>query len=661
MPRRPNKKNKIIVFGELTLANCLDWCVVLTLALTICFTIFQVGGARPETMVISSFLIGIALVLHTLSLIAEKPTEPFRLSMLGFIFLPYWLYLLVQWLFLTDYPWKGQEELMIMTQGIIIFWLVMNGFRTRNHVWVMMLALLGISSLSVLIAIMQYFHSPEWLPKIIDPINGESYPVKLSEQYHGRASGTFGAPTSYSVQMLMIGFALLAAGFSKRFSSMARAFLVYIGFMMLAGIIMSITRGALLLMIGGLFLIPIVTRAKLKTVLIAWMLSIIGIGITGFTMLQISDSFRDRVVRAIDEGGETTRPAMWNAAWQQFLEAPVLGNGLGAYEFKFEEHRPEGFNRSPKHAHNDYLETLADQGVVGFALFWLPVIFIAILAAKEWFNQPDLVRLSGLDTKVKRSMRMPTPKLLIGSLGLGMALFCAHLFLEFHLRVPGLLFLFFLFLAVIAKCVPMPRVSLPRNLVSILGVLALGFGLAVALPLWEAPRFAALVHIQNGQAQLQKFISNLDEYKRDEAYYETMIESLKLGTERAPGNAIAWSNLSNAIALQNMLRPSQNREFGQESEGYARRALELYPRDATAWINLGHALSLQGRMIEARQAYEKSVELAPNRADVWHHYASHLNHLKSTRPEALTAIDRALELEPGRGESLELRRKILVP
>ena len=72
------------------------------------------------------------------------------------------------------------------------------------------------------------------------------------------------------------------------------------------------------------------------------------------------------------------RPVIWRGTVQMIAAHPILGHGLGTYWLQYTSFRlPEYFAR-PKagnftnHAHNELLETAAEQGVVGLgALLWL--------------------------------------------------------------------------------------------------------------------------------------------------------------------------------------------------------------------------------------------------------------------------------------------------
>jgi hypothetical protein len=56
----------------------------------------------------------------------------------------------------------------------------------------------------------------------------------------------------------------------------------------------------------------------------------------------------------------------WKVAWQAFVHHPLAGLGAGGYAAYWNEHRT--INRTLRDAHSVYLETLAETGIIGFAL-----------------------------------------------------------------------------------------------------------------------------------------------------------------------------------------------------------------------------------------------------------------------------------------------------
>ena len=57
---------------------------------------------------------------------------------------------------------------------------------------------------------------------------------------------------------------------------------------------------------------------------------------------------------------------MWRVSWHGFLQAPILGHGAGTFETTWATNRPN--DASIVDAHSLYLQTLDEQGIVGFVL-----------------------------------------------------------------------------------------------------------------------------------------------------------------------------------------------------------------------------------------------------------------------------------------------------
>jgi hypothetical protein len=76
----------------------------------------------------------------------------------------------------------------------------------------------------------------------------------------------------------------------------------------------------------------------------------------------------------------------WSIAFKAFRDRPLDGQGAGAYEVYWLEHRPAKQNTyDVSNAHSLYLETLADLGIVGFVL--LAVAIVAMLVALAPFGR----------------------------------------------------------------------------------------------------------------------------------------------------------------------------------------------------------------------------------------------------------------------------------
>jgi len=103
-----------------------------------------------------------------------------------------------------------------------------------------------------------------------------------------------------------------------------------------------------------------------------------------FTLLH---SAANPGARLLQQAGEDSiRVYLWRAAWEMFLQAPLLGVGFGNFAW---EHFLLGVNLPPAgggvyfdHAHNFFAQLLAETGLVGTLLVGVPVV----LWLKGWWR-----------------------------------------------------------------------------------------------------------------------------------------------------------------------------------------------------------------------------------------------------------------------------------
>jgi O-antigen ligase len=68
------------------------------------------------------------------------------------------------------------------------------------------------------------------------------------------------------------------------------------------------------------------------------------------------------------------RMAHWFAAWNMFVDHPWLGVGIGNYAAAYAQYGLREWPESLGHAHNFYLNVLAETGVSGLAFYLLAVV-----------------------------------------------------------------------------------------------------------------------------------------------------------------------------------------------------------------------------------------------------------------------------------------------
>jgi len=83
---------------------------------------------------------------------------------------------------------------------------------------------------------------------------------------------------------------------------------------------------------------------------------------------------------------------MWRSAWDMFLEAPFLGTGLGTFTLRYPAFRPFSETSSAGFfAHNDYLQLLAELGIVGFLAWFLTPVTLFVLCVRSYLRSENEV------------------------------------------------------------------------------------------------------------------------------------------------------------------------------------------------------------------------------------------------------------------------------
>lgn len=184
-----------------------------------------------------------------------------------------------------------------------------------------------------------------------------------------RAAGFFGNPMTFAGYLCIYLPLLFVLLFEKSVSVRGRWFTGGLAILLSAALLFNATRGAWLAVvctISLLLLYYLTQRKKLAAVILCCLLAV-GAGLTQYPpVVQRAQSITDTKNQSNHE-----RLLIWHSAYEMFKDHPVMGVGLGQYKDNYQKKyiSPEAKEPFLSHAHNNFMQMLAENGLIGFAGF----------------------------------------------------------------------------------------------------------------------------------------------------------------------------------------------------------------------------------------------------------------------------------------------------
>ena len=644
-----DKNGNVRFFGKLSWGNFVDWLITFCLGGIIVMTTLHLGGVRPDTQVVLLPLYFLLLLLHGLWLLVNSKKLQ-QLSAAPFWFLPILAWMQISVLYVTPMPWLGWHELIYAWQAFMLFWVLCNNVETRAHLWVLLLMSASPLLFALFDGFYQFFQDPERIAGALT-----DFRLVLPAQFHGRATGAFADPFTFAAFLLIFLPTLLIAAAAPRLPKILRILCLYIVLMVMAAIVFTQVYWAGVLMVLLVGLVPWFCYRRLKQRIL---LSTLGVLATAGLLVLLASFhplFERGFQRALDENEESVRVVLWSEALAIFAEHPVQGVGVGAYGITFDQSSRVALAKSPESPHNDYLLILSQLGLVGFVLFWGPILYLVFRAWRAMQQEPFVVKFRDKKGYIMPPRRFFLSVGLAGSLGIALCMS-----VTFFFYVPTLLFLGVLLLSILVKTSfpkkPLSARRWPTRLAyfSLVAVVGVSFGVFATAKLQsrslelratqELDRLVEMrLHLSGSGGLLDKVIVR---------YEEALIAD--------PDNVDAWLGLSSALCQRYFQSPMDFDENGSRAISSARRATELSPPYWRAWAQLGVALAYNGEPAQAEAVLVKALEMAPNSGQAHYYYAALIGVNADRREEALKYVERALEIDPENSVARRLEQKLRI-
>jgi tetratricopeptide (TPR) repeat protein/O-antigen ligase len=540
---------------------------------------------------------------------------PFDLPILAFVVLG----IINVWT--STYRHNTERELYLVFNYALLYFLVVQQLRTARRI-------LGLAFIIVLIG------SGESVFGLLQYLRGATTVLGYATPNIGTVNATYFSHNHFAGFLNMVipvalGLGVGAANLEKKF------FLFLLIGLMGSALILTLSRGGLLsfFLASGVFCCCLVfkkmsagrQRSSLRSVMLGMLLLVfcmIGyvkwIGISPIAHRSLLNTFFPTEESVQQE----IRFAIWKNGLALVKEFPVLGSGLGTFEFVFLRYRPKELPDGMQafHAHNDYLELLLETGFPGLLIVLWALVRFGRYVLRGYFQRSDPV----------------LAPLALGGFTACTAM-CIHSFFDFNLQIPANALLFFIVAAMTSATVQLiTRDHHERNtrhfdrswlfvvgVVLVVGILLFNFRTNLAMRYFNQ---AKLAQYQNRPFDAIPFYQKAIAIDRDDPLFRTSLGELYNDLAKKAPHAEKWHRL----AVQ---------EY--------QRAIALNKYDATFYYALGWTYDALDRTTEAVQAFKTAIAYNPG----WSFYHEQLGRYALSLGQIDPAIDafhNALQINPRR-------------
>jgi O-antigen ligase len=378
-------------------------------------------GSQWDFILVNPFAIVMALTLGVIALWSARlwvnPRPQLLWPPVCWGVVSFAVYAVVRYLF-SDIEYVARGEMIQVLVYAFLFLAIVNNLQRQGSTQIIALTLVFLAMAISFYALYQFFTGSDKVWGLLKP-------------YEHRGSGTFISPNNLGGFLEMILPLGLAYTLTSRVKPLTKVFTGYASLVILGGIVVTVSRGswvATAVALTVFFLALLFHHAHRLPALALLLLLLAGAALFAPRDIYIQTRFRqltDSRGRVSDDG----RFGIWQAAIKLWHENPWFGIGPAHFNSRFGKYRPEPVQTSPERVHNDYLNTLADWGIIGVALVAGAFVLLYAGALRTW----RAVRGSENTLGERRSSKLA---LVLGA-STGLLAILVHSIVDFNMHLPA--------------------------------------------------------------------------------------------------------------------------------------------------------------------------------------------------------------------------------
>jgi O-antigen ligase len=483
---------------------------------------------------------------------------------------------------LVDVEYVGRAQLTRAIVYVALFFVILNNLNRKESATIVAMTLVIVGFGVAFLGMVQFVKH-----------DTEIWGVARPAQYIGRGSGTFLNPNNFAGYLEMIVPLALAYTVMSRFGATIKVLLAYAVLAMLAGILVSLSRGGILAMAATLVLFCLVLLAQRDFWLPA-LVTLAALLLAGIVFTEQFGSLQRRFASAfhnekVDSNG---RIFYWQAAWQLYARNPAWGIGPGHFDEEFSLVRPAPVQNRPEYVHNDYLNTLCEWGAAGMGIVVVTCGLLAWGVVRTW----RAARRPANDFGARKSDRT---SFLVGA-SVGVAGSMLHCIVDFNMQIPADAITAITLMALIAAQSRFVTERYWKNpgLVGKILLTALAAGAVCYLAAEEVRKGRETVWLRRA--------------KTGKVSWEQAVLCLKKAHEIEPANGQTDYLLGENLRLASKEGNTGYEDKAKEAIQWFASGMEVNRFDARLPLRLGMCLDWIGRPKEATPYFELAERLDPN-------------------------------------------------
>ncbi len=418
----------------------------------------------------------------------------------------------------------------------------------------------------------------------------------LTTPYAHRGTGTYINANHFGGFLELILPLGLAHAMLARAKIVPRLLFGYASLVILAGIAVTVSRGAWLSTAIALTLLSVVLmsyRHYRIPIIVALLLTLGAGGI--FVKNSVSAQLRLRQLVSGDkeqEVDDSLRFTLWQPAIEIWKEDPWLGAGPAHFDHRFRAYRPLTVQKQPHRVHNDYLNTLVDWGIIGFALVGACWALLAWGLARTWsFVRGSYSELGERKGSNKFAVVLGT--------SLGLLAILIHSVVDFNMHIPANAILVVVWMALLASHI---RFATERFWHSP-GIV----GRCLTTLLMASTCFV-LIFTGWKRVWEERWTARA---KAAELYSAQQIDYLRRAHAVEPRNSATTYAIGEALRFRSQNDTGDYRVTGEEALKWYGLGIQLNPWDGYNFLRYGMSLAWLGRAEESWVYLNKAEALDP--------------------------------------------------